>query len=130
MNAPTREDYFRTCRDRGASEDEASCIADGLMRAQARKAAGLPGWETMVHQLPPAVRERGVQLYAQAVATNPAQSPAVRSASGVQATLAYGILVGMLLAEGGELPSQLERDASREHMPELWAWLDSLEASR
>ncbi len=126
---PDRDDYYRTCLERGVPEAEAAAIADALIRARARVAEGLPGWEKVVHAMPRTVSHRAVHTFGMAVASNPSQSQDEQIRSGIQAALCYGVFVGMRLAEGGHLPSQREREAAAVNMPEIDQWLAELAGS-
>ena len=127
---PTRDDYYRICISRGAPKEDAARIADGLVAAQARKEAGLPGWEKLVGSMPRSVADRSAFLYGTAVISHPSEDPEAQGRSGLQAVLSYGIFVGMGLAEGGHLMSEAERGASHESMPDVWEWIETLSETR
>lgn len=125
-----RDAYYQACLDRGVPESTAAQIADGLMRAHERARADLPGWEHLMHQTPDAVRARARLLFHMAAVSLPSDSTEAQTASGVQATFAYGVLVGMLMADRGHLPSQVEREAAAQNLPEITAWISSLSKGR
>lgn len=126
---PTRDDYYHICIGRGADEETAGKIADGLIEARARHQAGAPGWETVTHKLPRSVRRRCIQLYSGGSLSCPAEDVEERARSGLSAVLSYGVFVGMVLAESGHLINENERNASMASMPDVWKWIESLNAS-
>ena len=123
---PTRDDYYRICLSRGATEEVASKIADGLIEAQARKDADLPGWERVSRKIPRSMRSRSIHLYSAAAMSCPSEDVEEQARSGLQAVLAYGVFVGMALAESGQLLNSDERAASHDSMPDVWEWIDRL----
>jgi len=126
---PSRDTYYQTCIEQGLSHDQAEAIADGLVAAQARQVAALPGWETLVAKAPLAVRKRAQQLFVIADKSNPDREASGRFGANVQAVFAFGVFAGMLLGRGGQGPSEAEEKASRTNLPELWEWLGHLGVS-
>ncbi len=125
---PTRDEYYRICISRGATEEVAASLADGLVDAQARKSADRPGWERVSHKIPPSMRSRCIHLYSVALMSCPSEDIEEQARSGMQAILAYGVFVGMALAESGQILSDAEREASHTSMPDVWDWIERLNA--
>lgn len=123
---PTRDDYYRTAISRGASDEVAGKIADGIIEARERRKKDLPGWESLCHRIPKIMRRRSVHLYNAAGMSCPSDDIEDQARSGLQAVLSYGVLIGMVLAENGYLISDAERKASQQNMPDIWKWIDLL----
>lgn len=127
---PTRDDYYAICIRRGAHPVTAARIADGLIAARERKESGNPGWEDITHRVPSLIRKRLPHLYSAASMSHPSEDVEDQARSGLDAVFAYGIFLGMLLAEHGHLVSEAERVASKKSMPDIWAWLEILDEQR
>ena len=125
-NLPTRDDYYRISIERGADEETAAKIADGLMGVRERRNLDLPGWENLCHRIPRLLRSRSVHLYSAAAISCPSDSVEEQARSGLQSVLCYGVFLGMALAENGHLMSEAERKASRQSMPDVWKWIELL----
>lgn len=127
---PTRDDYYAICIRRGANPETAARIADGLVEARERHEEGKPGWETITHSIPRLIRKRLVHLYNAASISHPSEKVEDQARSGLDAVFAYGVFLGMVLAERGHLISEEEREASRKSMPDIWVWMEMLDEQR
>lgn len=122
----SRQDYIDTAIARGLPRDRAEELADGLMRAHERVRQGAPGWERLCMETPQAVINRYGTIFISTVASNPTPSVSGQVQSGNAAVFAYGVMVGMLLAEHGIVPSQREREAAQENLTEVFDWIEVL----
>ena len=106
----------------------ASFFADGIMAARQRQAEGAPGWEKLVGSAPLPIRKRAQALYVLTDKSNPDRDPRVRFEQSVQAVMAHGVLIGMVLAGGGFGPNEAELAASHGTMRDVWDWLAQLDS--
>lgn len=126
----SRQDYLDTAISRGVPPEQAEQIADGLMAAHERAAAGAPGWERLCLETPMEVITKYRGLFRTSMVSNPTEDPAGQIESGISSVFGYGLLCGMLLAEHGIGPSTIEREKAQENLREIHDWIEALHLER